>query len=149
MKAIVHSRYGPPDVLELKDIDKPVVNDDAVLVRVHAAAVGKGDWLTVRDLPYVARMRYGLPNPKHSVPGFDVAGRVEAAGSNVTQLQQGDEVFGWCDGSFAEYASVPQGQLARKPTNLASSKLRPCPSPGSPASRRCATPERSSQDKRS
>jgi NADPH:quinone reductase-like Zn-dependent oxidoreductase len=121
MKAIVHSRYsryGPPDVLELNDIDKPVVNDDAVLVRVHAAAVGKGDWLTVRGLPYVARMRYGLPNPKHSVPGFDVAGRVEAAGSNVTQLQQGDEVFGWCDGSFAEYASVPQGQLARKPTNL-------------------------------
>jgi NADPH:quinone reductase-like Zn-dependent oxidoreductase len=118
MKAIVHSRYGPPDVLELKDIDKPVVNDDAVLVRVHAAAVGKGDWLTVRGLPYVARMRYGLPNPKHSVPGFDVAGRVEAAGSNASQLQQGDEVFGWCDGSFAEYASVPEGQLARKPANL-------------------------------
>jgi NADPH:quinone reductase-like Zn-dependent oxidoreductase len=118
MKAIVHSRYGPPDVLELKDIDQPVVNDDAVLVQVHAAAVGKGDWLTVRGLPYVARMRYGLPNPKHPVPGFDVAGSVEAAGSNVTQLQQGDEVFGWCDGSFAEYAAVPQGQLARKPTNL-------------------------------
>jgi NADPH:quinone reductase-like Zn-dependent oxidoreductase len=63
MKAIVHSRYGPPDVLELKDIDKPVVNDDDVLVRVHAAAVGKGDWLTVGGLPYVARMRYGLPKP--------------------------------------------------------------------------------------
>ena len=65
MKAIVHSRYGPPDVLELKDIDQPVINDDAVLVQVHAAAVGKGDWLTVRGLPYVARLRYGLPNPKH------------------------------------------------------------------------------------
>jgi NADPH:quinone reductase-like Zn-dependent oxidoreductase len=118
MKAIVHSRYGPPDVLELKDIDQPVVNDDAVLFRVHAAAVGKGDWLTVAGLPYVARLRYGLPNPKHPVPGFDVAGRIEAVGRNVTQLQPGDEVFGWCDGSFAEYASVPQGQLARKPTNL-------------------------------
>jgi NADPH:quinone reductase-like Zn-dependent oxidoreductase len=118
MKAIVHSRYGPPDALELKDIDQPVVSDDAVLVRVHAAAVGKGDWLTVRGLPYVARMRYGLRKPKHPVPGFDVAGRIEAVGSNVTELQSGDEVFGWCDGSFAEYASVPEAQLARKPANL-------------------------------
>ena len=63
MQAIVHSRYGPPDALELKDIDKPVINDDAVLVKVRAAAVGKGDWLTVQGLPYVARLRYGLPNP--------------------------------------------------------------------------------------
>jgi NADPH:quinone reductase-like Zn-dependent oxidoreductase len=118
MKAIVHDRYGAPDVLEVKDIDQPVVNDDAVLVRVQAAAVGKGDWLTVGGLPYVARMRYGLPNPKQPVPGFDVAGRIEAVGSNVSQLQPGDEVFGWCEGSFAEYASVPEGQLVRKPTNL-------------------------------
>jgi NADPH:quinone reductase-like Zn-dependent oxidoreductase len=118
MKAIVHSRYGPPDVLELKDIDTPVVTDDAVLVQVQAAAVGKGDWLTVQGLPYVARMRYGLPRPKHPVPGFDVAGHIEAAGSKVTQLQPGDAVFGWCDGSFAEYAAVPERQLARKPANL-------------------------------
>jgi NADPH:quinone reductase-like Zn-dependent oxidoreductase len=118
MKAVIHSRYGPPDVLEVNDIDKPEINDDAVLVRVHAAAAGKGDWLTVQGLPYVARLRYGLPNPKHKVPGFDVAGRVEAVGSNASQLQPGDEVFGWCDGSFAEYASVPQSQLAPKPTNL-------------------------------
>jgi NADPH:quinone reductase-like Zn-dependent oxidoreductase len=118
VKAIVHSRYGPPDVLELNDIDQPVVGHDAVLVRVHAAAVGKGDWLTVAGLPYVARLRYGLPKPKHPVPGFDVAGRVEAVGSNVTQLQPGDAVFGWCNGSFAEYASVPEDQLALKPANL-------------------------------
>jgi len=118
MKAIVHSRYGAPDVLELNDIDKPTVNDDAVLVRVHAAAVGKGDWLTVGGLPYVARLRYGLPKPKHPVPGFDVAGHVQAAGRNVTRLRPGDEVFGWCEGSFAEYASVPERQLALKPANL-------------------------------
>jgi NADPH:quinone reductase-like Zn-dependent oxidoreductase len=118
MKAIVHSRYGAPDVLELNDIDQPIGNDDAVLVRVHAAAVGKGDSLTVAGLPYVARLRYGLPNPKHNVPGFDLAGRIEALGHNVTRLHPGDAVFGWCDGSFAEYASVPQGQLARKPANL-------------------------------
>ena len=118
MQAIVHSRYGPPDALELKDIDKPVITDDAVLVKVRAAAVGKGDWLTVQGLPYVARMRYGLGKPKHPVPGFDVAGRVEAVGSNVTRLQAGDAVFGWCEGSFAEYAAVPQSQLALKPANL-------------------------------
>jgi NADPH:quinone reductase-like Zn-dependent oxidoreductase len=118
MQAIVHSRYGPPDALELKHIDQPVINDDAVLVQVHAAAVGKGDWLTVQGLPYVARLRYGLPKPKHPVPGFDVAGRIEAVGPNVTQLHAGDEVFGWCDGSFAEYTAVPQSQLARKPANL-------------------------------
>jgi NADPH:quinone reductase-like Zn-dependent oxidoreductase len=118
MQAIVHSRYGPPDALELKDIDKPVITDDAVLVKVRAAAIGKGDWLTVQGLPYVARLRYGLPNPKHPVPGFDVAGRIEAVGPRVTQLQPGDEVFGWCDGSFAEYASVPGGQLAQKPAHL-------------------------------
>jgi NADPH:quinone reductase-like Zn-dependent oxidoreductase len=118
MKVIVHSRYGPPDVLELKDIDQPVVDHHAVLVRVHAAAVGKGDWLTVQGLPYVARLRYGLPKPKHPVPGFDVAGRIEAVGSNVSQLQPGDEVFGWCDGAFAEYASVPEDQLVLKPANL-------------------------------
>jgi NADPH:quinone reductase-like Zn-dependent oxidoreductase len=118
MQAIIHSRYGPPDVLDLKDIDTPVITDEAVLVRVHAAAVGKGDWLTVQGLPYVARMRYGLPKPKHPVPGFDVAGRIEAVGSNVTRLQSGDAVFGWCDGSFAEYASVPEDQLVLKPSNL-------------------------------
>jgi NADPH:quinone reductase-like Zn-dependent oxidoreductase len=118
MKAIIHSRSGPPDALELEDIETPSVNEDGVLVRVQAAAVGKGDWLTVQGLPYVARLRYGLPNPKHPVPGFDAAGHVEAVGRNVTQLQPGDEVFGWCDGSFADYASVPEGQLALKPTNL-------------------------------
>ena len=95
-----------------------LVNDDAVLVQVHAAAVGKGDWLTVRGLPYVARLRYGLTKPRHPVPGFDVAGRIEAVGTNVAQLQPGDEVFGWCDWSFAEYAAVPHDQLRLKPTNL-------------------------------
>jgi NADPH:quinone reductase-like Zn-dependent oxidoreductase len=86
MKAIIHSRYGPPDALELQDIEKPSFNEDGVLVRVHAAAGGKGDWLTVQGLPYVARLRYGLPKPKHTVPGFDVAGRIEAVGSHVAQL---------------------------------------------------------------
>jgi Alcohol dehydrogenase GroES-like domain len=116
--------YGPrssltPNAGRASDIEVPSVDDDAVLVRVHAAAVGKGDWLTVRGLPYIARMRYGLLQPKHRVPGFDVAGRIEMVGSNVRHLRSGEEVFGWCNGSLAEYALVPEDQLAAKPANLA------------------------------
>jgi NADPH:quinone reductase-like Zn-dependent oxidoreductase len=144
MQAIVHSRYGPPDALELKDIDTPVVNDDAVLVRVHAAAVGKGDWLTVAGLPYVARLRYGLPKPKHPVPGFDVAGRIEAVGSNVTRLQAGDEVFGWCEGPLPSTPRSPRASWRGSRPTSPSSRPRPFPSPGSPLSRPCVTPEGSS-----
>jgi NADPH:quinone reductase-like Zn-dependent oxidoreductase len=149
MKAIVQDRYGDLDVLEFRDIDQPVGNDDAVLVRVHAAAVGKGDWLTVKGLPYVARLRYGLPKPKHPVPGFDVAGRIEAVGSNVTQLQPGDAVFGWCDGSFAEYASVPQAQLVRKPANLTLEQAAAVPISGFAALQALRDTGRSSQGSRS
>ena len=95
-------------------------------------------------------MRYGLPNPRHSVPGFDVAGCVEAIGHNVTQLQPGDDVFGWCEGSFAEYASVPQGQLARKPANLTFEQAAAVPISGFAALQALrGTPERSSQGRRS
>lgn len=119
MKAIVHDTYGSPDaVLEFRDIDKPVVTDDEVLVRVRAAAVGIGDWLVVSGLPYVARLGYGLRKPKKSVAGFEVAGRIEAVGRNVTQFQPGDEVFGWCNGAFAEYVAVSADALALKPANL-------------------------------
>jgi NADPH:quinone reductase-like Zn-dependent oxidoreductase len=105
MQAMVHSRYGSPDGLELKEIDQPVVTDDAVLVRVRAAAVGKGDWLTVQGLPYVARLRYGLPKPTHPVPGFDLAGRVEAVGKSVTRLGPGDGVLA---GARARLPSTPR-----------------------------------------
>jgi NADPH:quinone reductase-like Zn-dependent oxidoreductase len=120
MKAIVQYKYGSPDdVLELQDIDKPVVKDDEVLVRVHATTVAGDDWHIMRGLPYVARIATGLFRPrKNSVPGRDVAGRVEAVGTNVTQFQPGDEVFGWCDGAFAEYVSVSEDALALKPANL-------------------------------
>jgi NADPH:quinone reductase-like Zn-dependent oxidoreductase len=95
MKAIVQDRYGPPDVLELKDIDKPVVNDGEVLIRVHAASVHPDVWHDVRGLPYVLRlMGGGLLRPKKAVPGTDVAGRVESVGKDVTRFQPGDEVFG-------------------------------------------------------
>ena len=118
MKAIAQDKYGSSDVLELKDIDKPEIGDDEVLVRVHAAGVDPGVWHLMTGLPYLVRLGFGLRAPKTRVRGMDVAGRVEAVGKNVTQFQAGDEVFGTCDGSFAEYACAEQDKLAHKPANL-------------------------------
>src|SRR5579864_7933805 len=102
MKAIVQDTYGSPNVLELRDIEQPVVGDHDVLVRVHAASVHLGDWILMRGVPYLLRMASGLRKPKHRVPGTDIAGTVEAVGKDVTQLRPGDAVFGWCAGAFAE-----------------------------------------------
>lgn len=119
MKAIVQDEYGSPDnVLELKDIDKPVVKDGEVLVCVHAAAVHVSDWVFVRGVPYIMRPMTGLFRPKNSVPGQDIAGRVEAVGKKVEQLRPGDEVFGWCKGAFAEYACAGEDHFVPKPANL-------------------------------
>src|ERR671911_2816966 len=103
MKTIVQDEYGSPDVLELRDIDKPEIGDDQVLVRVRAAGVNPGDWAIMSGLPYIARPVYGLRKPKTAVRGTDVAGTVEAVGSDVTRFKIGDEVFGSSDGSYAEY----------------------------------------------
>src|SRR3954447_2932726 len=118
MKAIVQDKYGSPDVLELKDIDKPVAKDDEVLIRVRAAAVNIGDWHLLRGTPYVMRMAVGLFKPKHEIPGLDVAGQVEAVGSHVKQFQAGDEVFGWSNGGFAEHACAGENHFLAKPANL-------------------------------
>src|SRR5215216_4555457 len=119
MKAIVQDTYGSPDVLRLREIDKPVVGDDDVLVRVHAAGVDQGVWHLMAGLPYLVRIAgVGLRAPKNPVRGVDVAARVEAVGENVIQFQPGDEVFGTCRGSFAEYACARADQLAPKPANL-------------------------------
>jgi NADPH:quinone reductase-like Zn-dependent oxidoreductase len=118
MKAIVQTRYGSPDVLEFKDIDKPVVKEDEVLVGVHATAVNIGDWHLLRGVPYVMRIVVGLRKPRQQVPGFDLAGQVEAVGGGVKQLRPGDEVFGWSSGAFAEYACAPEHNLLPKPANL-------------------------------
>ena len=109
MQAIVQDRYGSADVLELADIDQPVPAGNEVLVQVQAAGLHRGDWHVMTGLPYLIRIvvpALGLRKPKSPVLGMDVAGRVEAVGSKVTRFQPGDEVFGWCDGSFAEYASA-------------------------------------------
>jgi NADPH:quinone reductase-like Zn-dependent oxidoreductase len=121
MKAIVQDTYGSPDVLELRDIHKPEIADEEVLVRVRAVGVNPGDWAIMSGLPYIARPVYGLGKPKNAVRGTDVAGTVEAVGTGVRRLQPGEEVFGWCSelgGAFAEYASVSEDALAPKPTNL-------------------------------
>jgi len=119
MKAIVQDAYGSPDVLELKEIAKPLVADDEALVRVHAASVNPADWHVMRGSPYFIRLAgYGLRRPKYPVPGTDVAGVVDAVGKNVTRLVPGDEVFGWCRGAYAECARAAEDHLVPKPANL-------------------------------
>ena len=119
MKAIVQDRYGSADVLELREIDKPVLKDGEVLVRVHAAGVDPGVWHLMTGMPYLIRvMGYGLRAPKERVRGRDMAGIVEAVGANVTGIKPGDEVFGTSEGSFADYASARPDRIASKPRNL-------------------------------
>ncbi len=115
MKAIVYDRYGSP---ELREIDRPDVADDGVLIRVHASSVNPADWYAMTGRPYIARPAVGLRKPRHNVLGTDVAGRVEAVGGSVTQLRPGDEVFGAGTGAYAEYLSAPANRLVPKPANL-------------------------------
>ena len=122
MKAIVYTEYGSPDVLRLKDVEKPVPADAEVLVKVHAVSVNAADLHLLRADPFLIRLSSGFLKPKHTILGSDIAGRVEAVGSNVTQFKPGDEVFGdisacgW--GGFAEYVCVRENALVLKPTNL-------------------------------
>lgn len=118
MKAIVQDAYGSPDVLELREIEKPEIADDEVLVRVRAAGVDRGVWHLMTGLPYLTRLAFGLRAPKNPVLGMDVAGVVEKVGENVTRFRPGDEVFGIGKGAFAEYARVLEDKLSPKPVNL-------------------------------
>src|SRR5918998_5936107 len=119
MKAIVQDKYGSPDVLELSDIDKPTIGDDEVLVRVHAAGLGRDVWHVMTGLPYPIRLAgYGLRAPNNPVIGSDMAGVVEGVGKEVSRFQPGDEVFGIGKGTFAEYVCAPEDKLAPKPANL-------------------------------
>jgi NADPH:quinone reductase-like Zn-dependent oxidoreductase len=130
MKAIVQNSYGSPDVFELAEIDKPAVGDDDVLVRVRAAALNAGDLFGMRGAPFVARFTVGFPRPKNYVPGWDLAGQVEAVGKNVTRFQPGDEVFGGCMGTCAEYSCAEEGKLVKKPASLAFEKAAAVPTAG-------------------
>ena len=125
MKAIVQERYGSPDVLELREVDRPVPAAGEVLVRVHAAAVNASDWHIMRGDPMLARLAlpavFGRTGPKNKIRGRDFAGRVEAVGAQVTGFRPGDEVYGdlgFADGAFAEYVGVPATAVAAKPSTL-------------------------------
>ena len=121
MKAIVQDAYGtaPEAVLRLAEIAKPTIGDDEVLVRVRAASVDRGTWHLMTGLPYPMRLAgFGFRAPKAPNPGRSLAGTVESVGKDVTEFEPGDEVYGICDGSFAEYARARAGKLAPKPANL-------------------------------
>ena len=118
MKAVLYHKYGSPNVLELQDVEKPLVQDDQVLVRVRAASVNPADWHLTTGLPYMGRMMMGLRRPKDPKTGVDLAGQVEAVGKNITMFRPGDEVFAGRGGAFAEYVCVPEDKLVRKPVNL-------------------------------
>lgn len=122
MKAIVYEKYGPPEVLQLKEVAKPVPGDDEVLIKVQAASVTYGDLAAVKGEPFMVRLSIGLREPKYKILGKDVAGQVEAVGGNVKHFKPGDEVFGdlsesgW--GAYAEYVAVPEDAIVLKPTNI-------------------------------
>jgi NADPH:quinone reductase-like Zn-dependent oxidoreductase len=119
MRAIVQDKFGSPrEVLTLKEIEKPAVGDDEVLVRVRAASIHIGDYYTIGGLPYVMRPLFSSLRAKNRVPGADIAGTVEAVGTNVREFQPGDDVFGSYKGAFADYASFPETSLALKPDRL-------------------------------
>ncbi|MER6352201.1 NAD(P)-dependent alcohol dehydrogenase [Streptomyces sp. NPDC001634] len=119
MKAVVQDRYGSPDVLEVRDVEQPVAGEGEVLVQVRAASVNAYDWHFMRGDPYLfARPAIGFRAPRAKIRGRDFAGVVETVGKGVTGLQPGDEVFGEVDGTFAEYVSVPESQIERKPASL-------------------------------
>ena len=122
MKAILLQKYGPPNDLEIGEVEKPTPKDGEVLVKVKAASINDSDWGLVRGNPFVIRMVYGLRKPKIHIPGIDISGKIEAVGSKVSTFKIGDEIYcdltecGW--GGFAEYVCVPEKQLSEKPSNM-------------------------------
>jgi len=120
MKAMVYTRFGPPDVLRLQEVEKPIPKDNEILIKVHAASVNAYDWRHLRADPFLIRlMGAGLLKPKHKILGADIAGQVESVGANVKQFQPGDEVFGDGGyGGFAEYACVDENRFVLKPADL-------------------------------
>lgn len=130
MKAVVQNDYGSTDVLQIKEIETPAVKENEVLVRIHAAALNAGDVFSMRGSPWLVRLIVGFPKPKDYVLGWDMAGRVEAVGEAVTRFQPGDEVLSACNGALAEYASVPEDELATKPANLTFEQAAAVPTAG-------------------
>jgi NADPH:quinone reductase-like Zn-dependent oxidoreductase len=119
MKAVIYTEYGPPDVLRTEEIEKPIPDENQVLVKVHASSINAGDYFARGGKPFLFRFfTGGFLKPKNTRLGSDVAGRVEAVGENVKQFRPGDEVFGCRHGAFAEYVSAREGLLVLKPVNI-------------------------------
>jgi NADPH:quinone reductase-like Zn-dependent oxidoreductase len=119
MKAVVYTKYGSPDVLQIKEIEKPAPKENEVLIKIHAASVNAYDWhLLTADIFLIRLMGVGLLKPKYTGLGVDIAGRIEAVGKNVKQFRPGDEVYGMVKGGFAGYACALEDALALKPSNL-------------------------------
>ena len=129
MKAVVYTRYGPPDALELKEVDKPVPSDNEVLIRVHATTVNRTDCAALRGKPMLARVVYGLRGPRNTILGNEFAGEVESVGNDVTAFKAGDKVFGYDDaryGAHAEYKTMPEdGMIATMPATMSHEEAAP------------------------
>jgi len=128
MKAIVQNDYGSTNVLELKEVENPVVKENDVLVRVHAAALNAGDVFSMRGSPWLARFSVGFPKPKNYILGWDMAGHVQEVGNKVTQFKPGDEVYGSCSHTLAEYVCAAEDKFAMKPANLSFEQAAAVPS---------------------
>jgi len=122
MKAIVHEKYGPPDVLRFEEVEKPTPKDNEILIKIYAASICWADNASITGKPFLVRLSWGLLKPKYTIPGIDIAGQVEATGNNVEHFHPGDDIFadiGACGfGAWAEYVSVPEKALALKPVNI-------------------------------
>ncbi|MFP7492264.1 NAD(P)-dependent alcohol dehydrogenase [Terribacillus saccharophilus] len=134
MKAITYNKYGPPDVLQYTDVEKPVPKAEEVLVKIHASSINRGNLVLLSGKPFVARVAFGIRKPKFTVPGGDFSGVIEAVGNKVTQFKPGNTVFGDLSGSgwgaFAEYAPVPAHALTWKPESLSFAEAAALPMAG-------------------
>jgi NADPH:quinone reductase-like Zn-dependent oxidoreductase len=132
VKAVVRTQYGPPDVLQVQEVEKPAPTDDEVLIKLQAVSLNRSDWEGLIGKPLYARIG-GLRKPRHQVLGSDIAGRVEAAGKNITRFKPGDEVFGdiiWRMGGFAEYVCAREKSLALKPAGISFEEVSTVPQAG-------------------
>ncbi|MBI9106442.1 MAG: NAD(P)-dependent alcohol dehydrogenase [Spirochaetales bacterium] len=118
MKAIVQNDYGSPDALKVKEVRKPRIKENEVLVKVIASSVNAGDLFSLNGTPFMVRFSVGFPKPKDFIPGWDVAGKIVEVGRNITEIKVGDEIFGSTESAFAEYVVMDMEKLARKPSNL-------------------------------
>src|SRR5713226_4917536 len=149
MKAIVQTGYGSTNVFELREIEKPAVDDEGVLVRVRAASVNALDWHLMRGIPSIIRLTTGLRRPKSPVPGVDVAGTVAVVGRNVTHFKPGDEVFGMRSGAFAEYVAGKERNFVPKPAGFTFEQAAAVPVAGETALQGLETKARFGQARRS